>query len=59
MDSLAISGAMVCITCVPLKSYVKAFSNFSFAPQGATDDPEVKTATSLVDTFSAVWLWIT
>lgn len=34
---------------VPLKAYVKAMSNSSFAPSGATDDPDVKTATSLVD----------
>lgn len=34
---------------VPLKAYVKAMSNINFAPYGATDDPVVKTATSLVD----------
>ncbi|HEX4662687.1 MAG TPA: vitamin B12-dependent ribonucleotide reductase, partial [Candidatus Saccharimonadales bacterium] len=34
---------------VPLKAYVKAMSGTSFAPAGATDDPEVKTASSLVD----------
>lgn len=49
MDSLAISVSHGLHYGVPLKSYVKAFSNFSFAPQGSTDDPEIRTATSLVD----------
>jgi ribonucleoside-diphosphate reductase alpha chain len=34
---------------VPLKAYVKGMSSTNFAPFGATDDPEVKTATSIVD----------
>lgn len=34
---------------VPLKAYVKGMSNTNFAPYGATDDPEVRTATSIVD----------
>ena len=34
---------------VPLKAYVRGMSNTNFAPFGATDDPEVKTATSIVD----------
>jgi ribonucleoside-diphosphate reductase alpha chain len=34
---------------VPLKAYVKGMSNLNFAPFGSTDDPEVKTATSIVD----------
>jgi ribonucleoside-diphosphate reductase alpha chain len=34
---------------VPLKSYVKTLSNMSFAPQGMTDDPEIRTASSLID----------
>ncbi len=34
---------------VPLKAYVKGMSNTSFAPAGMTDDPEVKTASSIVD----------
>ena len=34
---------------VPLKSYVRAFINMSFAPSGLTDDAEIKTASSLVD----------
>ncbi|MCA9338904.1 vitamin B12-dependent ribonucleotide reductase [Candidatus Saccharibacteria bacterium] len=34
---------------VPLKAFVKGLSNTSFAPFGATDDPEIKTASSIVD----------
>ena len=34
---------------VPLKAYVRGMSNTNFAPFGATDDPEVRTATSIVD----------
>lgn len=34
---------------VPLKAYVKGMSSTNFAPFGATDDPEIKTATSIVD----------
>ena len=34
---------------VPLKAYVRGMSNTNFAPFGSTDDPEVKTATSIVD----------
>lgn len=34
---------------VPLKAYVRGMSNTNFAPFGATDDPDVKNATSIVD----------
>ncbi len=34
---------------VPLKAYVKGMSNTNFAPFGATDDPEVRSASSIVD----------
>ncbi|HEU4985312.1 MAG TPA: hypothetical protein VFT58_06690, partial [Nitrososphaera sp.] len=34
---------------VPLKAYVRGMSNTSFAPYGVTDDPEVRTASSIVD----------
>lgn len=34
---------------VPLKAYVKGMTNTNFAPFGITDDPDVKTATSIVD----------
>jgi len=34
---------------VPLKAYVKGMSSTNFAPYGSTDDPDIKTATSIVD----------
>lgn len=34
---------------MPLKSYVKSFTSTSFAPSGITDDPDIRTASSLVD----------
>lgn len=34
---------------VPLKAYVRGMSSTNFAPFGATDDPEIRTATSIVD----------
>lgn len=34
---------------VPLKAYVRGMSNTNFAPYGTTDDPDIKTATSIVD----------
>ena len=34
---------------VPLKAYVRGMSNTNFAPFGATDDPDIKSATSIVD----------
>lgn len=49
MDSFAISVSHGLQYGVPLKSYVKTLSNMSFAPSGMTDDPEIKTASSLID----------
>jgi ribonucleoside-diphosphate reductase alpha chain len=49
MDSFAISVSHGLQYGVPLKSYVKTLSNMSFAPSGLTDDPEIRTASSLVD----------
>lgn len=49
MDAFAISVSHGLQYGVPLKSYVKAFTNMSFAPAGITDDAEIKTASSLVD----------
>jgi len=49
MDSFAISVSHGLQYGVPLKSYVKTLSNMSFAPQGMTDDAEIKTASSLID----------
>lgn len=34
---------------VPLKAFVKGLTNTSFAPFGATDDPEIRTASSIMD----------
>jgi len=34
---------------VPLKAYVRGMSSTNFAPFGATDDPDIKTATSIID----------
>ncbi len=34
---------------VPLKTYVKGLSSMSFAPAGITDDPDIRTASSLID----------
>ncbi|PLS81966.1 ribonucleoside-diphosphate reductase, adenosylcobalamin-dependent [Candidatus Saccharibacteria bacterium] len=49
MDSFARSISYGLQYGVPLKAYVKAMSNTSFAPAGATDDPQIKTASSIVD----------
>jgi ribonucleoside-diphosphate reductase alpha chain len=34
---------------VPLKNYVLNFTHTSFAPSGITDDPEIRTASSIID----------
>ncbi len=34
---------------VPLRAFVKGLTNTSFAPFGATDDPEIRTASSIMD----------
>jgi ribonucleoside-diphosphate reductase alpha chain len=49
MDSFAISVSHGLQYGVPLKSYVKTMINRSFAPAGVTDDPDIRTATSLTD----------
>lgn len=49
MDSFAISVSHGLQYGVPLKSYVKTLSSMSFAPSGITDDPEIRTASSIVD----------
>lgn len=49
MDSFAISVSHGLQYGVPLRSYVKTLSNMSFAPSGMTDDPHIKTASSLID----------
>ncbi|MDQ3065483.1 MAG: vitamin B12-dependent ribonucleotide reductase [bacterium] len=49
MDAFAISISHGLQYGVPLKNYVKAFTHMSFAPAGITDDPEIRTASSLMD----------
>lgn len=49
MDSFAISMSHGLQYGVPLKSYVKTLRGTSFAPFGITDDPEIRTATSVTD----------
>ena len=49
MDSFAISVSHGLQFGVPLKSYVKTMRGTSFAPSGITDDPEIRTASSITD----------
>ncbi|MBP7807449.1 vitamin B12-dependent ribonucleotide reductase [Candidatus Saccharibacteria bacterium] len=49
LDAFAISVSHGLQFGVPLKDYVKSLTSMSFAPSGITDDPEVRTATSIVD----------
>ncbi|HSW66663.1 MAG TPA: vitamin B12-dependent ribonucleotide reductase [Bacillota bacterium] len=49
MDSFAISVSHGLQYGVPLKSFVRAMMSTSFAPSGITDDPEVRTASSITD----------
>lgn len=49
MDAFAISISHGLQYGVPLYSYARSFMNMTFAPYGATDDPEVATATSIID----------
>ena len=49
MDAFAISVSHGLQYGVPLKSYVRSCTNMSFAPSGLTDDPDIRTAASLVD----------
>lgn len=49
MDSFAKSVSHGLQYGVPLKSYVDAMMSSSFAPSGMTDDPEIRTASSMMD----------
>ncbi|MFZ1522721.1 MAG: vitamin B12-dependent ribonucleotide reductase [Candidatus Saccharimonadales bacterium] len=49
MDSFAISVSHGLRYGVPLRTYVKSLMNSNFAPFGATDDPSVPTANSIID----------
>jgi ribonucleoside-diphosphate reductase alpha chain len=49
MDAFAISVSHGLQYGVPLKTYVNAFMSTSFAPAGITDDPDIRTASSITD----------
>jgi ribonucleoside-diphosphate reductase alpha chain len=49
MDGFATSVSYGLQYGVPLKKFVRTFTNTSFAPFGITDDPEIRTASSLID----------
>ncbi len=49
MDAFAISVSHGLQYGVPLKTYVSAFMSTSFAPAGITDDPQIRTASSITD----------
>ena len=49
MDSFARSISYGLQYGVPLKVYVKGMTSMSFAPAGITDDPDIRTASSLID----------
>ncbi len=49
LDSFAISMSHGLQYGVPLKSYVKTLRGTSFAPFGITDDPDIRTASSITD----------
>jgi ribonucleoside-diphosphate reductase alpha chain len=49
LDAFAISVSHGLQFGVPLKDYVKSLRGTSFAPAGLTDDPEIRTASSIVD----------
>lgn len=48
-DAFAISISYGLQHGVPIKNYVRTFSHMSFAPSGITDDPEIRTASSIID----------
>lgn len=49
MDAFAMSVSHGLQYGVPLKTYVKSLTSTSFAPSGITDDPDIRTASSLID----------
>ncbi len=49
MDAFAVSISFGLQYGVPLKKLVRSFTNTSFAPAGITDDPDIRTASSLID----------
>ncbi len=49
MDALSVSISHGLQYGVPLKAFVRAMMSTSYAPSGITDDPEVRTASSITD----------
>ena len=49
IDAFAISISYGLQYGVPLKAYIRNFSHMSFAPSGITDDPDIRTASSMID----------
>lgn len=49
MDAFATSISYSLQYGVPLTKLVRSFTNTSFAPAGITDDPDIRTASSLID----------
>jgi ribonucleoside-diphosphate reductase alpha chain len=49
MDAFATSVSYGLQYGVPLKKFIRTFSHTSFAPAGITDDPDIRTASSLID----------
>src|SRR5579862_6741262 len=49
MDGFATSVSFALQYGVPLKKLVRSFTHTSFAPAGITDDPDIRTASSIID----------
>lgn len=49
MDAFATSVSYGLQYGVPLKKFVRTFTNTSFTPAGITDDPDIRTASSIID----------
>lgn len=49
MDAMGIAVSYGLQYGVPLKSYVHGLTHMSFAPSGITNDPEIRTASSIID----------
>lgn len=49
MDAFATSVSFALQYGVPLKKLVRSFTHTSFAPAGITDDPDIRTASSIID----------
>jgi len=49
MDAFATSVSHGLQYGVPLKKFIRSFSHISFAPAGITDDPDIRTASSIID----------